>query len=172
MSIPRRKRWLKFCILLGIVLLGVVVLTPLTLCWWFRIWSIGDYRVYQGLQEEHPIGMELWYGRIQPGQDMEELIARIPPHGVLRHGPYTEAIYYCCPPKMGYLMWGSLSLFAKNGKLVSANGASCTWDRVFFDALTKEEWAAYNRSAEQHYAARRREREANQKPEDPKEAVP
>src|SRR5262249_52403087 len=118
------KRWL--CILFGLIasLAGFA-------CWQWRIWSPQDFREYQeGC--EYPIGRELWFGHIAPGQSMDKIREIAPPHRTHQFGPFTESTYYPGGPQPRGLPFSSLCVIAKEGKLVHAAAGSCTWHRVFF----------------------------------------
>jgi hypothetical protein len=133
------KRWL--CIFLGVMasLAGLALLA----CWHWRIWSLQDFRAYQEVSE-YPIGRDLWLGYIAPGQSMEKIKEIAPPHRTHRFGPFTELTYYPGgPPQPGGLPFSSLLVIARDGKLVHATAASCTWLRVFF-AMNAEDNAEFS----------------------------
>jgi len=130
------KRWL--CIFLGVMasFAGLGLLA----CWQWRIWSPQDFREYQEVCE-YPIGRELWFGHIAPGQSMEKIKEIAPPHRTHQFGPFTELTYYPGgPPQPRGLPFSSLCVIAKEGKLVHASAGSCTWHRVFF-AMNAEDSA-------------------------------
>ena len=57
-----------------------------------------------------------------------------PPHDTQSFGNFTALGYYPGGPLgPGELPFSALELIAKDGRLVRAWAASCTWDRKFFD---------------------------------------
>jgi hypothetical protein len=104
-------------------------------------------------RECHPVWKDLHWGRIQPGQDVEEVIAATKPARVERYGEFVRLNY------QEGLYFTGVTITAKNGRLASAVAWSCTWNRVFFDELTREDWAAYSAAYEAHWQPIRKMRE-------------
>jgi hypothetical protein len=140
------KRWLWM-----VAVLECVLLAALAACWHHRIWSYKDYLIYSEIRR-YPVGDDLWLGRVRAGQDLEELTARHPPHRVEQMGPFTVLTYYSVwplPPKS--LPFEALEIVAKDGRLVSAGAASCTWQKEFF-AMSPDDAASLGALYEQKWA--------------------
>ena len=143
------NRWFKLSAGLLLVLLAVATASA----WYFRVWSWPDLRAYQGMSQEcHPVWRELHWGRIHAGQDVEEVIAATKPVRVERYGEYVRLSY------QEGLSFTGITITAKNGRLASAAAGSCTWDRVFFNELTHDDWKAYEDAYEAHWQPIRRKR--------------
>ncbi len=138
------KRW--FWVLAG--LLALVCFAALLACWRFRVWSHEDFRVYQEVST-YPIGEDLWYGRIQSGQDLKAFTAEHPPQRMRRLGSFVILSYYAVWPSDGIQM-ESMSVIAKNGRIVHASGAGCTWHREFF-SMSAEDAAEFHQAWERHF---------------------
>jgi hypothetical protein len=114
----------------------------LTACWRWRIWGTEDFRIYQEVCQ-YPVGRDLWFGHIHQGQALQEIVDRAPAHYTRQYGRFACLTYYPGrPPGPGGLSFSSLSVIAKDGRLVSASAGSCTWSRVFFDMGAEDaaEW--------------------------------
>jgi hypothetical protein len=119
--------------------LPLLCLAALLVCCHFRIWSFEDYRVYQEVCR-YPVGEDLWFGRIQAGQNLEHFLAEHPPHRTLRLGRFTDLSYYTLwPLPPGTIPLGGLAVIAKDGRLVQAAAGCCTWQRVFFAMSAEDE---------------------------------
>src|ERR1700719_4393526 len=133
------RQWLRFAT--GLLL--VLCLGLLLACWRFRIWSRRDYIAYQEVRQ-YSIGEDLWFGRIQAGLGLESFTAEHPPHETRRVGPFVSMNYYAKWP-MAPDEWPmeSISVIARDGRLVYAAAGGCTWDRVFFEMNAEDdaEWA-------------------------------
>jgi hypothetical protein len=149
MSVVFSKRWVKLSA--GFVLLLLVALT--SCAWYFRIWSWHDLQVYRMMSQEcHPVWRELHWGRIHQGQDVEDVIATTNPVRVERYGEFVRLNY------QDYLYFTGVTITAKNGRLACATAWSCTWDRLFFNELTQEDWQAYSDAYEAHWRPIRKQR--------------
>ena|ERR1019366_1737891 len=137
-------------------LLLIVVAFPISVfiaCWYSRIWSFDDYHLYQEVQQ-YSMGSDLWFGRIQAGDDADDLLNRFPAHRSIKFGRWHLIGYHPGgPPQPGFLYFDSLGFVAKDGKIVSADAGSCTWNRVFFE-MGSEDQAEYT-EAYRRYAAER-----------------
>jgi len=130
------RRWCKVAAALLVVNTGVV----LTCASYFRIWNGRDFQVYQAMSREcHPVWRDLYWRRILPGQEVEDVIARTKPLGVRRFANFIELSY------QEGLCFTGVTIYARDGKLVAASAWSCTWDRLFFDTLTPEDWQAHGK---------------------------
>src|SRR5439155_9960267 len=66
------NRWTK----LSAALVGLLVIAMLAAAWHYRIWNWHDLQVYRMMGREcHPVWKDLHWGRLHPGQDVEEVIA-------------------------------------------------------------------------------------------------
>ena len=143
------KRWFKLPAVLLVALLAVT----LGCASYFRVWSWRDLRAYQGMSQEcHPVWRELHWGRIHTGQDVERVIADTQPARVERYGEFVRLNY-----QQG-LSFTGVTITAKNGRLATAAAGSCTWDRVFFNELTEDDWKAYSDAYEAHWRPIRKKR--------------
>jgi len=104
-------------------------------------------------RECHPVWEELHWGRVHKGQDVEEVIKSTNPVRVGRYGDFVSLDY------QEGLCFTGVTVTAKNGRLASAAAWSCTWDRVFFNELTEEDWKAYSNAREAHWPPIRKKRE-------------
>jgi hypothetical protein len=144
------NRWFKLSA--GLVLLLFVGL--ISCAWYFRIWSWRDLQVYQMMSQEcHPVWRDLYWGRIHSGQNVEDVIEATQPVRVERYGEFVRLNY------QESLSFTGVTIMAKNGRLASASAWSCTWNRVFFDELTQEDWKAYSDAYEAHWQPIRKKRE-------------
>jgi hypothetical protein len=131
------------------VLAAAVVLT--LVCWHWGIWSYRDFLAYQEVCR-CPVGEDLWHGRIRPGQDLGTFDAEHPPHRTRRFGPFVMLTYYAVWPSDGLQMEG-LTVTAKDGRLVHAEAAGCTWGRVFF-AMSPADRVEFGRAFERDLYSR------------------
>jgi hypothetical protein len=139
------KRWFRVLVLL----LATPCLAGLLACWWFRIGSFADYQVYEEVRR-YSIGEDLWFRRIEAGQDLEAFTAAHPPHRTLRFGRSTEMSYYAVwPTPPGSVQMESLSVIAADGRLVAALATGCTWHRAFFE-IGAATTAEFQESVDRH----------------------
>src|SRR5262249_14973014 len=123
----------------------------------FRVWSWHDLQVYQMMSKEcHPVWEDLHRGHIYAGQNVEDVIAATKPVRVERYGDFVQLSY------QEGLCFTGVTITAKNGRLASAAAWSCTWERVFFDELTQDDWKAYSDAYETHWQPIRKKQEAEQ----------
>jgi hypothetical protein len=135
------------------VLVGVI-----SCAWYFRVWSWRDLQIYQAMSSEcHPVWRDLHWGRIHSGQDVEEIIEGTNPVRVERYGAFVRLNY-----QKGLCFTG-VTITSKDGRVASAAAWSCTWNRVFFDELTEDDWKAYSDAYEAHWQPIRKKREAADK---------
>src|SRR5687767_10335116 len=118
---------------------SIAVLTPL--CWYLRIKSQRDLVAYIGMATGcHRVWFDLTIGRVYEDQSVEDAIAATKPIFVSRHGRYVE---------LGYqrgLSFTGISIIAKDGKLISAQAGSCTWDHNFFGDMSQQDWREISES--------------------------
>jgi len=99
----------------------------------YHVYSWHGWMVYQAMEHEcHPVWREYNFGRIQAGDDVEEVIARTSPKSVDRKGHRVE-LYY----------GKGVAAVAYDGKLVLAYAGSCCWVRVFFDEMSDDQSVDY-----------------------------
>jgi hypothetical protein len=129
---PRRYR-------VGVVLAALAGAAAV-LAWWYL--GKGDSRkrqIYEAMSREcHPVWRDLDAGRVCAGQAVEEVIGRTHPVRVEHFEDVTFLHYH-----PGGLTFTGLTIVAKDGRLVSAGAASCTWDWTFFDTWPAVERAAF-----------------------------
>jgi len=130
---------------------AILVLAAVAACWHHRIWSYKDYQVY-GEIRRYPMGEDLWFGRVHAGQDLAEFTAAYPTQRVEQLGPFTLLTYYSVwpmPPQS--IPFEALGVVAKDGKLIAAGVASCTWKKEFF-AMPPDDAATLGALYEQKWA--------------------
>ena len=124
------------------LLMLVVVVTlaaPLGFCVWFRVGSANEWNIYQAMDAEcHPIWKDLYYGRVQAGDDVDSVIVIAPP-SVRRGKGRSGTLLYYQNYKSGDLQFTSVTLKFRDGKLVDAYAGSCTWVRQFFDVTGEDD---------------------------------
>jgi hypothetical protein len=126
---------------LGFVLAALLLVTGsvVLICWDWRIWGPTDFRAYQEVSR-YPLGQDLWFGRITAGQNIDSVVSQAPPHSVVKFGQFTLVNYYASGPRQpGFLPMESMTIIAKDGKLIAASAGGCTWARTFFSMSTTEE---------------------------------
>jgi len=69
---------------------------------------------------------------------VEHVIATNNPARVEQFGEFVQLSY-----QDGFSFTG-VRIIAKKGRVVQAAAGSCTWNRVFFDQMSPEEWKAYS----------------------------
>jgi hypothetical protein len=132
---------------------AALCLAVLSACWYFRVWGYDDYQTLLEVRR-YPPGEDLWFGRVQAGEDLARFAAAHPPHRVRRLGGFTLLSYYSLwPIPPGSIPMESLSVIAKDGRLVHAVAGGCTWHRVFF-AMSAENEAELDEEFRQHWAQR------------------
>ncbi len=120
-------RWVRITAGAAVLLLGSLVFV----CWHYHIWSLRDLLVYQAMSREcHPVWKELHAGRVYEGQPVEEVIARTQPVRVERFENCVLLEY------QEGLCFTGVTVVARDGRLVSAQAWSCTWERTFFKGWT------------------------------------
>jgi hypothetical protein len=130
------KTWFRLSVRFVLLLL----VTLLGFAWYFKIWSWRDWEIIQAMSAEcHPVWRDLHWGRVQAGQNVDEVIAATKPVRVERYGDFVELIY-----QPGGLNFTGVNITAKKGRLVNAGAWSCTWNRVFFDEMTGDDWHDFN----------------------------
>jgi hypothetical protein len=142
------NRWCR----LASALLSLIAVGVLAGCWRYGIWSYKDYCTYMEVRR-YPIGDELWFGRIQAGQDADALAAQHPPRRAHRAGRFVDLQYVVGVPDDGVFYLESLTVVAKDGRLVQAAAGGCTWGRVFF-RMSDDEEAEYSQTWEQYFRER------------------
>lgn len=128
----------------GIV--GFVSATALVVgvCWQSGIWTPRQCEIYRLMSAEcHPVSQELWHGRIQAGDSVDRIIWRTGPTRVDRYGRFTTLSY-----GGGF---SGVAIRAKDGRLVTAAAASCTWQVIFFDQMTRADEQEYSDEYEKHW---------------------
>lgn len=115
-----------------------VVVGGLTLfgfCWVHRVWSVNEWLVYRAMDREcHHAWQDFHYGRVQPGDPVEDVIARTEPVRVERIGRMI-VLKYESNGSSG-LCFTSITAVAYDGQMVGAFAWSCRWKRQFFDTMS------------------------------------
>ncbi len=100
-----------------------------------------DLAAYAGMIHDrfHPVWRDLAFRRIGKGDRLEDLVAR---HTPLRRDDFAPFVllHYQEP-------FGSLTVVARDGRLVEAVAGSCTWQHVFFETPEMKEELAKAHSA-------------------------
>jgi hypothetical protein len=143
------KRW--FLMLIGVI--GLLLVLTVLMCWHWGIWSYKDYFVYKEILE-YPVGEDLWRGRICANQKLDTFAAEHPPHRMRRLGPFVLMHYYAVwPTPANKIQMESLQVVAKDGRLIHAAAAGCTWSRVFFE-MNPEDSSEFEREYKNDFEKR------------------
>lgn len=117
---------------------AVAVAALLSFCLAYRIGSLQEWSIYQAMEAEcHPIWKELYFGRIQPGDDVSTITSIAPPSNLEGDMTSGSLIYYK-DYQPGDLHFTSVLIEVRNGKAACAYAGSCTWSRQFFDQIGLE----------------------------------
>jgi hypothetical protein len=139
-----------------VALSAILVLAAIAACWHHHIWSYKDYQIY-GEIRRYPMGDDLWFGRVRAGHDLAEFTAAYPTQRVEQLGPFT-VLTYCTvwPPPPQSIPFESFGVVAKDGKLIAAGIASCTWKKEFF-AMSADDAATLGVLYEQRWAIQKKQ---------------
>ena len=136
------NRWLR----LSAAVLLLAASSLLGLAWYTNTWTSADLLSYQGMSHEcHPVWRDLFWHRIGPGQDVEEIIASTKPQEVERYGEFV---------RLGYqrgMCFSGVFIMARKGRLIQAEAGSCCWRRTFFDETTSDDRKGFNDAYEAHW---------------------
>jgi hypothetical protein len=171
------KRKKRVLIVLA-VMLGVLLLTIGSGLIYFRVRSDESLiLLYVAFYDDQPFIRKLFLRQVYEGQPTDEFKTILvetdqdngkQPRGEIIIPPYT----IFGDPGRGF----GFTVIAKDGRLVSASGQSCTGDHTFFDALSENEhhaiWAAYRAWYEKWAEKRRRSRKAKSRVYPPKSTTP
>lgn len=150
--------------LLGVGLTLVVIWVSIGLR--LGVWNYHDYQNYMWVTRGVTIGPGLWFGDINAGDDVQELIARSSPHQVDRFGRWVSLVY---PPGGPFTNDGiamvSVNVLAKDGALVQAGFYSCTYQKVFFNVLTPDDETEYQDAFAAYVDAKVTARQRNAQPD-------
>ena len=136
---PKTPR-IKWAVRIFACLAVVLLLVLLACCSYFRIHRWRDVIAYAGMAAEcDPVWKELALRRVRQGDPISKLTEIREPSGVLEYGPYEQLEYYRGGFEPGYLSLTGITVYAKEGKLLTAVAWSCTWDHVFFEDKREEE---------------------------------
>ncbi len=124
-----------------LLLAGVAVLVLFVACVFFRIGGPRDIRAYCGMIVEcHPVWRQFALRRFGPGDSAQELLKRFPPAFRDDFGRYS--VYWYNASKAG-LSYTNLRVVSRDGWLLRAEAASCTWEFSFFNTSDPEFDGAY-----------------------------
>ncbi len=141
------RREVRNAVRVGVCCAAGLLLLVIALCGFLGIRSSMDVLAYYTMLREdyHPVWKDLALRRIRKGDSIDNLLKRHPP--VVRDDfpPYIV---------LGYSERGSfnvLDLVAKDGRLLAAHAAGCTWTHIFFTTPAEEEvfGLAYSQHAQQ-----------------------
>jgi len=132
-----KTTWATWAVRISACLAVVLLLALLACCGYFGIYRWRDVIAYGGMAAEcDPVWKELALRRVRQGDPVSKLTEIREPSWVLEYGPYQQLEYGFEP---GYLSLTGITVYAKEGKLLTAIAWSCTWDHVFFEDKTEEE---------------------------------
>jgi hypothetical protein len=133
-----KRVWKRRCFwLAGVAFAGG--LAVVALCWWYRVWSLDGWRVYQAMSHEcHPAWRDFHLGRVRAGDPVEAVIAKTEPTAVERKGRWVVLSYHKGGAGEGIHFTG-MTAAAYDARMVCAFAHSCTWTRLFFDDLSDEQ---------------------------------
>jgi hypothetical protein len=107
---------------------------------------------YQGMSHDcHPVWKDLHAGHVHQGLPVEEVIAQTHPVRVDRFDGFVVLEYQ---GGQG-LCFSGVTIVARDGRLVSAQAWSCTWQRTFFAGWSAAERDAFWQAYLAHQEARR-----------------
>jgi hypothetical protein len=133
-----------------------LVLLALGACAFFRVSGPADIEAYRGMAAEcHPIWKQFALRRFSEGDSAAELFRRFPPNYKEEFGRYGVYSYYQNDDGIPFT---SLGVVTRDGRLLNAETASCTWRFTFFqteDAELDRQFTAYHKEKR---ARRERER--------------
>jgi hypothetical protein len=127
----RRKKATR----VAVCLIILVALLVLAVCHVLGIRSKMDVLAYYAMAQEsyHPIWRDLALHRPRRGAPVENLVKAPPPVTLDEFPPYTV---------LGYSERGAfnvLDVIAKDGRLIAAGAAGCTWSHNFFETPAERE---------------------------------
>lgn len=131
------KRWVKLSLVIGLLL----ATSAAGFASYTGLWSRRDFQIYQAMEKEcDPVWRDFYWGRIQVGENVEDVIAKTRPTVVQRFGEFVNLSYYGDGEGIPFT---GVHATAKGGRLVCAEAGSCTWTRVFFNQLSPAEQKGY-----------------------------
>ena len=149
-EVPLNKRKRRTLLLVGAVCLVSLV----SACSYWRIWSYGDFFLYLRLRYHSPVAHALWRGEIRARGRIDSVIAISRPNFRSSLGPFLRIDYYPTGDlSPGNISLEGTSLTAKDGRLIAAGSYGCTFLRTYFDIGTAEENALYERLLEERIKA-------------------
>ena len=130
----RLRRWFRWAVYLSVPVVPIVILGIYCGPHWYR-----DAWIRNEMSKEcHPVWRDLENGRVGAGQSVDEVIQKTSPTRILRYGAYTQLTYHQPPVNPDLLYMTSVTILAKDGRLVHAGAGSCTWHRIFFDKMSPQ----------------------------------
>ena len=136
-------------------------------CSHFGVLILRDYYVYRHVNSgSYQIGPDLWWGRIDAGDDVEALVAASDPYCVSRLGRWVELRYAPDGPQTSGIPFVGLYVLAKDGQLARTSFFSCTDGRRFFNTMTPAEETDYRRDFEEYVDRLVERRQADAQPSD------
>lgn len=142
------SRWLRRLMFFSCAFAVLACILTLLTCWHHNVWSWRDWEIYEQMSLEcHPVWRDLNAGRIKPGDDIQRVIWRTKPSRVENLEDVTMLSY----PEAGFTIVG---ITAKDGRVVSAGAASCTWNKTFFDTWDKTDQDEFQKRYSAHLNAR------------------
>lgn len=116
---------------------ALVLLAVLGACMFLRIWRPRDVVAYVGMAKEcHPVWQQFAFRRFGAGDSASDLLQRYPPSRSEEFGRYAVYRYHEGGPNVVSLT--GLSVITRDGKLLSAEAGSCTWQFCFFQTQDAE----------------------------------
>ena len=144
--------WTTWAVRISACVAVVLVLVLLACCSYFRIHRWRDVMAYACMPAEcDPVWKELALRRVRQGDPVSKLTELRKPSRALEYGPYQQLEYYRGGFEPGDLWFTGITVYAKEGKLLTAVAWSCTWDHVFFEDKREEE--RINAEFQEYYAA-------------------
>jgi hypothetical protein len=129
------------------LLAGVIASALVGTCAFCRIRRPQDLQAYLGMASEcHPVWKQFAFRRFGEGDSALELIRRFPPTHRQEFGQYGIYRYSASPESLDFT---SLTVVARDGKLLGAAAGSCTWRFEFFGTKDPELNRQYEASIRQ-----------------------
>jgi hypothetical protein len=141
----RKVRRRTKLLLAGAFLAFIVLVVGCAGCVFFRIRHPRDVQAYLGMAAEvHPVWREFALRHFAAGDLAKDLVRLYPPRIAEEFGRY--AVYRYSIAEDGSLPMSGLQVTARDGKLLSAQAGSCTWQFTLFetpDPLIDQEYRKY-----------------------------
>ena len=130
--IPKRRK--QFLLLAAAFLALSAAIAAISACLFLRIFRPAHLAGYLEMAfTAHPVWREFASRRVHPGDSAAELLRRFPPQITEEFGRYGVYTYFRESTHPAALNLDAFCVSTRDGKLLRAISASCTWQYTFFD---------------------------------------